>query len=64
MIGLALAVGWICVNVWEWYVHSRYGADIGWYSKLMQVVESSAVGVVGVAALVWLVERSRLLDRS
>ncbi len=64
VIGLALAIAWIGMNVWEWCIHSRYGAELGWYEKLTQVIDSSALGVVGVAALVWLLERSRLFDRS
>jgi hypothetical protein len=55
---LLCAVLWIGLVVYEDAVkRSSFFASVGFFGKLLQVVQVSALGVVGFAALAFLAER-------
>jgi hypothetical protein len=55
---LLLACGWIALNVYEIGTHWRgRTAGVGWFQAVSATVSLSAIGVVAIAALVWLVDR-------
>ncbi len=61
MVGVLLAIAWIVIVAYETlFVEPR----IGWYGDIAQVISESVSGVIALAALVWLIERSRILERS
>lgn len=56
---VVLAGIWIAVNVYEMVVHwDRY--PFGWFSALTDTVTASAVGVLALAGMVWLIGRARV----
>ncbi len=56
--GVLLACAWIGLNVYEtaahWHTNSR---GVGWFQAVTATVSLSAVGILAVAALTWLVQR-------
>ncbi|HEY3766407.1 MAG TPA: hypothetical protein VGL44_14705 [Gaiellales bacterium] len=53
-----LAFAWIALNVYETAVHwngGRFG--LGWFDAVSQTVSLSAIGVLLLAGIVWLIER-------
>ncbi len=56
-----LAVLWIAITSYETWHNNLFGT--GWYNQLTNTVYENAIGVVGIAALVWMVEQSRFLEQ-
>jgi hypothetical protein len=55
---LFLACAWIALNVYEIAKHWRgQTAGVGWFQAVSATVSLSAIGIVAIAALVWLVDR-------
>jgi hypothetical protein len=55
---LLLACAWIGLNVYEMAAHwhaSSFG--VGWFQAVSATVTLSAIGILAVTALAWLVER-------
>ncbi len=52
---VALACLWIAVNVYETAAHWRSSA--GWFEQATTTVTFCGIGVIGLAAITWLVER-------
>ncbi len=51
-----LAFAWIALNVYEMAVHRNRFA-LGWFDAVSQTISLSAIGVLLLAGIVWLVER-------
>jgi hypothetical protein len=60
-VALVLAVAWIAVVTYESLTHVEYGAS-RWFYELTAIASGSFGGVASIAALSWLVERSRLFS--
>jgi hypothetical protein len=57
MTAVVLAFVWICLNVYETVsLGDRFG--LGWFDTVRGVVSVSGVGIVALAGLVWLIERT------
>ncbi|HEY3766406.1 MAG TPA: hypothetical protein VGL44_14700 [Gaiellales bacterium] len=56
--GVALAALWLVIVAVEITTSPPY-ERAGWYATLLSVVDSALRGVLGAAALVWLIEHGR-----
>ena len=54
---VVLAFAWIALNVYEVAAHWDRSRGLGWFETVTTTVSLCAIGVVALAALVWLVER-------
>jgi hypothetical protein len=55
---LLLACAWIGLNIYEMAAHWRaHSFGVGWFQAVAATVTLSAIGILAVAALAWLVER-------
>jgi hypothetical protein len=58
-LALLLSCAWIVLNVYETTKHWRgQTAGFGWFQAVAETVSLSSVGVVALAALVWLIDRA------
>jgi hypothetical protein len=58
-LALLLACAWVALNVYEIAKHWRgQTAGVGWFQAVAATVSLSSVGVVALAALVWLTDRA------
>jgi hypothetical protein len=55
--GVVLACAWLGLNAYESVAHPNRFGGLGWYETLRFTVQFCAIGVVAIAALVWLVEQ-------
>lgn len=55
-VALLLACAWIVLNVYETAVNWSSAGGPGWFGAVTTTVSLSAIGVLMVAALVWLAE--------
>jgi hypothetical protein len=55
---LLLACAWIGLNVYETAAHWHANSfGLGWFQAVTETVSLSAIGILAVAALAWLIER-------
>lgn len=57
-VALLLACAWIGLNVYETATHWHANSfGVGWFQAVTATVSLSAIGILAIAALAWLVER-------